>query len=212
MVERVADTLGMTPLINNSWSGSFVTNGSGSLSNNSSSGLNRCQNLHNGSTNPDVIFIYMGTNDFYYNTSCTLGSVVSGTTMTIPTFTSSGFSDFTKAYACLLATVIKKYPNAEIYCCHISHLIEKDAVTSDLNYAMHSSQKYYIKHWNDKIDEICKYFGIKTIDFDKCDINYFNRERYAGDYSQGNKNTLHPNGIGHEKMAEKAIHTLLYGY
>lgn len=64
--QQTADTLGMSLLVNNSWSGSFVIKDP-ALGNNTeypaAAYKNRCVNLHIGTKKPDVIAVYLGTND-----------------------------------------------------------------------------------------------------------------------------------------------------
>ena len=63
--KQAADMTGMNVLVNNSYGGSKVSDTSGSSQN----ALTRAQNLHddtgdNKGTNPDIIAVYMGINDF----------------------------------------------------------------------------------------------------------------------------------------------------
>ncbi len=83
--KRVADTTGMEVLVNNSYSGDKVC----------VYGKTRATQLHNneGET-PDVIAVYLGTNDFA--NGCTL-------------------ADFTTNYPAMIASITEKYPDADIY-------------------------------------------------------------------------------------------------
>ncbi len=83
--KRVADTTGMEVLVNNSYSGDKVC----------VYGKTRATQLHNndGET-PDVIAVYLGTNDFA--NGCTL-------------------ADFTTNYPAMIASITEEYPDADIY-------------------------------------------------------------------------------------------------
>lgn len=137
---QAMDILGMNLCVNNSWSGSCATDrGSG---NSVAYKLNkRCVQLHNdtGSTavNPDIIAIYMGTNDMKNITSAARitkaggGSYAMGATMNVDgtakfafnfsTVTAKVNTEYTpssilEAYALMVYRSINKYRNAEIYC------------------------------------------------------------------------------------------------
>ena len=99
---RVTDTwwyqsareLDMSLCVNNSWDGGRVTDTKEGIT----SGIERAKNLHNDTTNvkPDLIIVYMGTNDL-----------------------ANGISlyDFEVAYMSMLDNIKTSYPNAEVYCC-----------------------------------------------------------------------------------------------
>lgn len=70
--QQVIDTLGMELLVNNASGGSRALsdeyfNGTGIRNGNHAAYRDRCINLHNGSKKPDVILVFMGTNDFSYH-------------------------------------------------------------------------------------------------------------------------------------------------
>ena len=88
------EKLGLSLCVNNSWSG-----GNLSGKDNSSSGLNRANFLsHNDKTVPDIIIIFMGTND--------LGRKVAP-------------QIFEEDYKSTLKKVKNKYPNAKVCCVNI---------------------------------------------------------------------------------------------
>lgn len=88
------EKLGLSLCVNNSWSG-----GNLSGKDNSSSGLNRANFLsHNDKTVPDIIIIFMGTND--------LGRKVAP-------------QIFEEDYKSTLKTIKNKYPNAKVCCVNI---------------------------------------------------------------------------------------------
>lgn len=82
-------------LVNNSWSGSTVSGNSASSGNST-----RACNLHddtgsNSGESPDIIFVYMGINDYNYG---------------VPV------ADFAYAYVMMVDKIIKEYPYADLFC------------------------------------------------------------------------------------------------
>ena len=109
--KRTVSSLGATMLVNNSNSGESTINAVYS---------GRCTELHdntgeNSGEKPDIIFIYLGTND-------NLIAKGDPSRLTAAQIESIGENlayyprDLTEAYAMLLYRVKKAYPDAEIYC------------------------------------------------------------------------------------------------
>lgn len=85
--KKVMDKFGFELCVNNSYAASRVTD---------ASTLNRAQNLHNNDgENPDVIIVYMGTND--------LGN-------------GGALDSFKTKYEEMLKKISEKYPDAQVYC------------------------------------------------------------------------------------------------
>ena len=120
--KQAADQLGMEVLVNNSWSGSCLLN---TRSGTVGAYVDRCVQLHddtgeNAGQQPDVIAVFLGTND-YYTYPQTLGSFDSirfdsliveadgGTTYSQP-------ATSMEAYAIILHKIMQAYPKAEVYC------------------------------------------------------------------------------------------------
>jgi len=91
---QTAVALNMGLCVNNSWDGSRVTDTKATIP----SGVERASELHNDNTGkkPDVIVIYMGTNDV-------------GNGIALETFEA--------AYTEMLNVVKTNYPTADVYCC-----------------------------------------------------------------------------------------------
>ena len=102
-----AKALDMSLCVNNSWDGGRVTDTKQGIT----SGIERALNLHNDSTNvkPDVIIVYMGTNDLAIGIS---------------------LFDFEVAYTSMLTNIKSSYPDAEVYCCTL--LPESHTANDDL--------------------------------------------------------------------------------
>ena len=91
---QVVKALELNLCVNNSWDGARVTDTKEGIP----SGSERAVQLHNDVSGiyPDIIVIYLGTND--------LGNGISS-------------SDFESAYSNMLRVIQTKYPAADVYCC-----------------------------------------------------------------------------------------------
>lgn len=109
---KMIDFFGGELLVNNSWSGSRVTG----LPNSDSlfpSGCSdeRTSTLHINGIKPDVIIVYLGTNDWAF------GVELGGTRLLSD---ESNMQYFSSAYETMLSKIKKNYPDAEIWCCTLS--------------------------------------------------------------------------------------------
>ena len=109
--QRTINALGATLLVNNSNSGASVYDAV----------VGPCMQLHdntgeNAGEKPDIIFIYLGTND----NNRTIGSASSLSMSNIQELANSSWyktpSNLAEAYAVMLYRVKKAYPDAEIFC------------------------------------------------------------------------------------------------
>lgn len=109
---KVIDFFGGELLVNNSWSGSRVTR----LPNNDNLFPSGCSDertggLHINGVKPDVIIVYLGTNDWAF------GAELDGTRLLID---KSNMQYFAAAYETMLEKTKTNYPNAEIWCCTLN--------------------------------------------------------------------------------------------
>lgn len=114
---RVIDFFQGVLLVNNSWAGSRVGRLEGSealfpsgCSEERTSGLHGCRRMgFPRNIAPDIIMIYLGTNDWTFGT---------------PLFPEDGHGEdccyFSTAYGKMLGDIRKKYPKAEVWCCSLS--------------------------------------------------------------------------------------------
>ena len=117
---------------NNSWGGTTICNtGYGRMDSSKSSFTSRVDMLGN----PDIIFIFGGTNDAW------AGSPV-GEYMW-EGWTKEDCKNFRPAYACLIDMLQKKYPNAKIY----------SLLNSELREEINESSR-----------EVCKHYGVQLIE------------------------------------------------
>lgn len=106
----VIDYLGAELLINNSYSGSRVTKipDKDSLFPSGCSD-ERTKGLHIGNEKPDIIIVFLGTNDW----ACGVKSENSGTSL----IGDENYEVFRFAYETMLYKLKMKYPESEIWCC-----------------------------------------------------------------------------------------------
>jgi len=185
--QRTTNLLGASVLVNNSWSGSFVKDTSSNTRPTAGAYLERAVNLHdntgdNAGEEPDIIFVYMGTND-YYKYKSSVGSV---NYSTIESKLGADYipSSFAEAYAIMLHKITKEYENAEVYCLNV---LEGPSTTEELeifNRVIENAANHYGAIYVD----ICKDSGIK---YNSAYENYI-----PADDGDGTKNTLHPNAEG----------------
>lgn len=175
--KRLADSMGMTLNVNNSWSGSRVstTNGVGSA------GVTRANNL---GTNPNVIIVYMGINDFN-------NEVATAT--------------FRSAYGTMLDNIKTAYPNAELYCSTLP-VCERNGATGDPEI---NDDGVYLSEYNQIITEVATAKGADILDLANCGITYATLSTYMGDWKSATGKALHPNADGMALIAQKAITDLL---
>ena len=111
---QVIDCFGSELLVNNSWSGSRVTQlpGCNALFPSGCSD-ERTNGLHIHTTTPDVILVYLGTNDWG-------NGVETGRDEDERTDTAPRYGEFRSSYSEMLKKLKKNYPNAEIWCCTLN--------------------------------------------------------------------------------------------
>lgn len=165
---KVIDFFGGELLVNNSWSGSRVTK----LPNQESlfpSGCSeeRTGNLHINTVNPDVIIVYLGTNDWANNVA----------------FWPEDLSDidlerarlliemdkFEDAYSYMLWKLRNNYPNAEIWCCTLCETYMSNNASFKFP---HSFAGTHIDWYNDSIRKIVKDSNCNLIDLYNYHISY----------------------------------------
>lgn len=169
--------LGSKILVNESISGSCVTDGCRNLV--SASNNSRCLNLHSRSEQPDLIIIAMGVNDFSYNAPLDL---------------------FKESYSEMLSRIIAKYRDSKILCITPWFTMrgdfkgaEKECRVNNLGY---SSIQYA-----SVIEELAEQYGIYC--FNAAETG-FNEKNYYPTYCCDNKiHPTHPNRLGHRIMGEK---------
>ena len=192
--KRVMNRCGLELNTNNSWGGAKVTKASdGAIS----SGVYRSTLLDNG-TDPDVILIYLGINDF--NGAIELGTYDGKGTVPTSTIT------FRDAYAVMLNNISLRYPKAKIYAMTLPpcQRTNADVISPEVNTA-----GVYLTEFNKAIREIADAYCVEVIDTASCGINYRNASLYMGDFNTSEGKFTHPNADGHKLIAQKVIKALL---
>ncbi len=187
--QALAET-GMELLVNNSWSGSSVSDSRVWEHGEGSQGYKRCVNLHDNTTdnneggveiNPDVIAVYMGTNDFQDEVACNttfdeaFWQKIEG----------NGFKPqtFDEAYALMLYTIKTKYTNADVF-------------TMTIPQSQREKPEALRAAYNTAIKAISAQYGCTVIDLAETALSIDSLQHtIAGD-------GLHPNAKGMDVMTE----------
>ena len=194
---KLADELSLEIIANASWSGSTVTG------NSQGDGSCACSDTRiddlKGSNNetPDIIIIYMTTNDWVSNAA--IGNFNSHDV--IP---AEGVqTKITEAYALMLYKIRTEYPNAMVYC--LTNL-EGRLHPGDTTYPIENNNNDTIHEVNHAITEVAHIMGAHVIDLNTSGIHYWNVSSYTVD------GKLHPNTAGHEIIKEVVKDALLNTY
>lgn len=193
--KQTADLLGMRVLVNNSWSGSRVINfGTGTPS----AYIDRSQQLHddtgsNAGEKPDIIVIYLGTNDM--KNADDPGDITTVDYDKLKTVSSS-YTPTTvfEAYALMLYRAIKKYPNAEIYC---MTLIPYQNITM--------AQKTTMLEFNAGVKKIAQHYGVNLVDL----YNESGLTAQSECFSYHMANRLHPGPYGMDAITNCLVNSML---
>lgn len=181
--------LGAKLCVNNSWSGSRVTTTNGSVA---AGCMTRCENLHNEESDPNIIIVYLGINDF--NNNVPLGSYDGS--QSFPTDTTT----FKEAYAIMLNKILIRYGNAKVYVCTLPYC---DRGTQENEFPEKNSNGVQLAVWNNAIREMADLFGLDVIEMSKCGLTFQNRKRFLFD-------ELHPNAEGMQMLRRKAENSIRY--
>lgn len=148
---KVIDFFGGELLVNNSWSGSRVTQ----ISNTTALFPSGCSDertslLHVRDVMPDVILIYLGFNDW-----------ASGAKVKERLIGKSAYTEFGFAYAKMIVKLKTNYPHSEIWCCTLNttYIAAKPSFSFPDAYAGE-----HIETFNRVIRKTAKRYSCKTID------------------------------------------------
>lgn len=187
----------MSLLKNCSWSGSLtIGNSTSTTSAKAGCSTKRITDLASGSSNPDIIICYIGTNDYGKNSALgtwhqTKYNLTDKTNVTT----------FSEAYALMLNKIKKTYPNAVIYCCNIIQ-------TTNYNIKASSAKNNIgitLSQYNNVISNISSHFNVNVINLYGCGINYSNLNIYTSD-------NVHPNRAGMNVISNYVYRHLINNY
>lgn len=150
---QAAEMLNMRLLVNNSFSGSCLLKSAYGAD---GAYLDRCVQLHsNHLEEPDIIAVYLGTND-YYAFPETLGTFDGIDFQSL--ITETGYAEpktTMEAYAITLDKIKHRYPQAQIYCFTLLPLMDSPVQPED---------------FNADILRLAGYFGCTGVDLMNCGI------------------------------------------
>lgn len=190
--QQTADALGLRLLVNNSWSGSCMLMEGGGVA---GAFRERCIQLHtNGGEEPDIIAIYLGTNDQEYFPD-TLGTAEE---IDFSALIQPGEDGFTyaepvtcmEAYAIALHKIQQRYPQAEVYC---FTLVQRPF-----------SNPFSMLVFNVQLKYLTEHFGVNLVDLAWCGI-HCGRQTFdlqMGDY-------VHPAPAGMDAIAGSFVSAIL---
>lgn len=200
---------GMTPLVIDGYSGSGVTQleDSAHVSKVPMSSDTRCDRLHSGSTNPDVILIAGGLNDYTYAQSAQ-SEALPWDGKTAPVLGDS----FTEAYACMIKKLQTNYPSAMVVALSTWFTMRGTDNGYTLTHTV-GSNVYTQADYNAAIENVAKQMHIPFIDVSNIG---FNRNNFYPTYASDSSTIpTHPNAAGHKVMGEhiaSALPAIIAGY
>ena len=164
---KVIDFFGGELLVNNSWSGSRVTQLPLQEERLFPSGCSeeRTNNLHVGELKPDVIIVYLGTNDWANNVPLwpeRLSAYDMGRRLPVACV-------FAAAYNYMLLNLRNNYPNAEIWCCTLCETFMSNR--PDFRFP-HKYAGTHIEEYNDIIRKSASRNRCKLLDLYSYKIPY----------------------------------------
>lgn len=184
--QQAVDALGMELLVNNSYSGGWVTADIAGMG--GTSGIGRCIALATHAAKPDVIAFFMGANDCRFGVAS--GSADAIDPAALPLEGGDPPADFATGYATAIVRMQAAYPDAIIYCCTLPAAIA-DGCNADTMGA-----------YNDVIRAVAAKLGCPVVDFAAdSGITYDTLGQYTLD-------SLHPNKAGMQQLAGAFVRTL----
>lgn len=205
--QQVIDVLGMELCVNNSWSGSMILqNNKGTSENNSAGYVTRCVNLHNDTGEedvlPDVIWVFLGTNDFTHNRSAmgTFDAIDYESLIVAGEDGSYSYATPTtvfEAYAIMLHKMQIAYPEAEIYCLNL--LVRRDPVLEGKTNAGQPTV------FNAELAKVVNKAGVKLVDLENCGLET-DPEIYDNYITDQN---VHPGAKGMDLMSAALLSEMI---
>lgn len=187
--QMLIDELDMQLLVNASWSGSRVAGDSQGTAFAACSDQ-RIADIASGGNTPDIILVYISTNDWANSPQVPIGSFDS--TDDIPA--EGVIFDICKAYALMLYKIRTTYPAADVFC--LTNF--EGRLVDDTSYPILNTNSQSIHQVNHAIMEVAHIFGAEVIDLETIGVHFWNTATYMWD------GTLHPNKTGMKLIKEAA--------
>ena len=200
--QQAIDLLDMELLVNNSWGGSTILH---TRSGTAGAYLDRCVQLHNDKTGeePDVIAIFMGTNDVSYYQS-KLGTSNIDYNALIQNNGNGAFTYATpttscEAYAIMLHKISVRYPDAEVYCMTMLPRRAEDYAGDSVTDVPTPTA------FNQELAKVIRHFGATVVDLENCGItsDISNFDTYITD------KRVHPGPLGMDKITGALVSAML---
>lgn len=186
--KRVLDEEGWTLCVNGSSSGATCV-GDSTGTDNPQCGCNEFRTGGLGGsdgTTPDIIIVYMGTNDF-------LQSIPLGDNDGTRQVAEGQVAAFGDAYTLMLDKLLVKYPSSKIYCCTITQI---GGYGTDTPYVeMINGEGLTAADYGARIAQIAANKNLPVIDLHDCGITVENLHNTSGD-------GVHPTPEGMQYIAE----------
>jgi lysophospholipase L1-like esterase len=147
-----------------------------------------------GGESPDIIIVYMGTNDFI---ECIPLGTNDGTAQ-VPEGNIQNFSD---AYTLMLDKLQAKYPEAAIYCCTITAIGTWGTDTPFVEFVNGVGDGLKVPDYNAVIRQVAANKGATVIDLYNCGITVDNLQETTAD-------GVHPTPLGMGYIADKVKESL----
>lgn len=179
---RLLGLANMQLLVNQSWSGSRVSNVDESNAGTCMSNDLRCGALDRDGVNPDIILFFGGINDVANSPHTELGDYPSWGDKE-----SMDKSTFRGAYAYTVQSILEKYPSAKLICMVPMQTKSRAIYTN-------AGSGWSLEDARESIMTICDKYGVDVVDMTKCGISFFGDNIYTIDGT-------HPNKAGMELMA-----------
>lgn len=152
-----------------------------------------CTRVSNVAENSDIIFVFGGTNDFYFSVPIGEWYTIDGTTRTVNYDTST----FRGALSTLCDALLTKFPDRKIVLLTPLH---RHTFGSQYTELQENAEGLYFEDYVDAIKEAGKMYGLPVIDLYGESGLFPRNEANAAIYFHTN-DKLHPNAKGHEVIA-----------
>jgi len=156
--------------------------------------------------NPDIVFIYRGTNDMTHSPVGQIADVQFERIPDTDLYEKEGteYRSFVIAYCKTIQKIRESYPQADIYACTLNYFNR----STDLGWTRKNSY-YTLSEINNCIRSIANKMSVGLIEFDKDGIT----AQTDGPKYYADTNTTggtHPNTAGHYLMAKRCVADLVY--
>ena len=189
----------MIPLVINGWSGSGITQltDTDHSAKVPMSDTSRSQALHKSSTNPDIILIAGGVNDYSYAQQASQKpNNWDGTTTPIKG------NSFDETYAVMIKDIQTAYPNAIVVCLSTWFTMRG----TDNGYTLLNTEGLTQADYDSAIERVARIMRVPFISVDCCG---FSRSNFYPTYAEDSSTIpTHPNKVGQKIMGNHIANVL----